>query len=256
MADQRAALYNELKAMGYKFEKPYQQYKTAELDAIKVRLFEEAARARTQQAPQTNMAAAADAAEAPRQKPQPQRKGREIPVAHMDPNEMAGQRLNSQPEDEPIRIDPTTGRAWFQEEVRKPATAKPRGRRVLRQPGSTVKEVTITSGERGEMTETFEVAGDRTTVDTEIKITLPSYQVGIYKDRRFPFKVICYNNNEGFKREEVERFYGGSALVPKGIKRIYVSNVLCYDIRTTIDAIQAEDRRNQLSRVPQGGAFS
>ena len=55
----------------------------------------------------------------------------EIPVRSIDENEMAGQRLNTHTGDEPLRID-ENGLVWYQEEVRKPAYPKPRGRRVLR----------------------------------------------------------------------------------------------------------------------------
>jgi hypothetical protein len=112
-----------------------------------------------------------------------------IPVRGMDPNEMAGQRLNTQPEDVPIRINPH------------PA---------------------------------------------EVKVTLPSYQVGIYKDPRFPFKIHCYSDREGFNFFEVADFYGGVELVPQECKRIYIENDLCYDIRSVVRAIQNEHRQLQL----------
>jgi hypothetical protein len=76
---------------------------------------------------------------------------------------------------------------------------------------------------------------------------VPSYQVGIYKDRRFPFKIHTYNGVQGFDFEEVARYYGGTELVPPVIKRMYVENVLCYDIRTVVRAIQEEFRQQQLT---------
>ena len=165
-----------------------------------------------------------------------------IPVRGMDPNEMPGQRLNTQPEDEPIRID-ELGRAWFQEEVRKPSYPKPRGRRVLKYMERGVKVDTV---QNGEYVETFEVAGTGTPHPAEVKITLPSYQVGIYKDPRFPFRIHCYNDREGFNFFEVAEFYGGVELVPEACKRVYVENDLCYDIRSVVRAIQAEHRQLQL----------
>ena len=50
-----------------------------------------------------------------------------------------------------------------------------------------------------------------------------------------------------FKRL-VQEFYGGAEMVPADIKRIYVSHMLCYDIRTVIRAIESEYRREQLNR--------
>jgi hypothetical protein len=168
------------------------------------------------------------------------------PVRHADPSELAGARLNTQRLDEPLRRDPETGRDWFQEEVRKPATPKPRGRRVLRyrDPGAVTQTV-----KDGDYTETFEIAGDPVNArEQEVKITLPSYQVGIYKDPRFPFKVVCYNGNEGFDLQEVQGYYGGAELVPPSVKRKYVENVLCYDIRSVVAAINQEFRDLQLAR--------
>lgn len=175
--------------------------------------------------------------------PLPQPPSRPVPLAERDPREMAGQRQNSQPEDEPIRVD-EFGRLWYQEEIKKPAMPKPRGRRVLQYMDTGTKTQTFKSGD---YTESFEVAGDETPRVSEVKITLPSYQVGIYKDPRFPFKVHTYNGIEGFDLFNVQEYYGGAELVPAGIKRMYVENVLCYDIRTTVRAIQDEYRALQLA---------
>jgi len=164
------------------------------------------------------------------------------PVRERDPNEMAGQRLNTKEEWEPLRTD-EQGRVWFQEEVRKPAFPKPRGRRVLQYTDTGTETKTV---KNGEFTETFEVAGTQQ-VAAQVKITLPSYQVGIYKDRRFPFKIHVYNGNQGFNLFDVQNYYGGAELVPLEVKRMYVENVLCYDIRTTVRAIQSEFRQLQLA---------
>jgi hypothetical protein len=131
-------------------------------------------------------------------------------------------------------------RVWYQEEVRKPATPQPRGRRVLQytNPGTETKTITLEDG----TIESFEVAG-RGTRTAEVKITMPSYQVGIYADPRFPFKVYTYGGVNGFDFFEVQEYYGGAELVPATIKRMYVANVLCYDIRTTVQAIEAEARQ-------------
>jgi hypothetical protein len=159
--------------------------------------------------------------------------------AEPDPAEFAGQHLNTKAPDEIIRVD-DKGRQWIQNEIRKPATPQPRGRRVLQytNTGTETKSVTLEDG----TVESFEVAG-RGTRTAEVKITLPSYQVGIYRDPRFPFKVYTYGGVNGFDLFEVQEFYGGPELVPASIKRMYVSNVLCYDVRTTIQAIEAEARQ-------------
>ena len=165
-----------------------------------------------------------------------------IPRRAQDPDEMPGQRLNTQPEDTPIRID-EMGRAWFQEEVRKPSYPKPRGRRVLKYMERGVQVETV---QNGDYVETFEVAGVGSPHPAEVKITLPSYQVGIYKDPRFPFRIHCYNDREGFNFFEVCEFYGGAELVPAECKRVYVENDLCWDIRSVVRAIQNEHRQLQL----------
>lgn len=167
---------------------------------------------------------------------------RAVPQRAADPNEMPGQRLNTQPEDLPIRID-EMGREWYQEEVRKPSYPKPRGRRVLKYMERGVKTETV---QNGEYVETFEVAGVGAARPAEVKITLPSYQVGIYRDPRFPFKIHCYGDREGFDLFQVQDFYGGAELVPEVCKRIYVENDLCYDIRSVVRAIQNEHRQLQL----------
>ena len=166
------------------------------------------------------------------------------PLARPDLGEMAGERLNSKAPEDILFVD-DEGRQWFQKEVLKPAFPRPRGRRVLRynDPGVVKK-----TEKDGQYTETFEVAGDpRNAIPAEIKITLPSYQVGIYRDRRFPFKVITYNGRDGFDRLEVEEYYGGAELVAPVCKRMYVENVLCYDMRSVIRAINEEFRQMQLS---------
>ena len=136
------------------------------------------------------------------------------------------------------------GRKWLQEEVRKPAYPKPRGRRVLKymETGTTVETV-----QNGEYVETFEIAGTEAGRPAEVKITLPSYQVGVYKDPRFPFKIHCYDGREGFDMFDVEAFYGGPELIPASVKRVYIENVLCYDIRSVIRTITAEHRQLMLS---------
>lgn len=259
----KAFLYGALKAAGVKFPKHYREYTEAELRAAHVKLFGEVAMPDTvtvTDGPTLEQVMAAPAGtdpaaaaffgikvEEPMREPEPEYKP---PVGHANPREMAGMRLNEKRPDEPLRIDPETRRAWFQEEVRKPAIPTPRGRRVLeyKDPGAITKTV-----KDGEYTETFEVSGDpRNARSMQVKITLPSYQVGIYKDPRFPFKVICYNGNEGFDLQDVQGFYGGAELVPPAVKRKYVENVLCYDIRSVVAAINQEHRDLALTnRLPR-----
>jgi hypothetical protein len=81
----------------------------------------------------------------------------------------------------------------------------------------------------------------------EARITMPSYQVGIYIDPRFKhFKIHTYQGNNGFDLHDVHDFFGGAELVPEDIKRIYVENDLCYDIRSVVRSISSEFRRLQL----------
>lgn len=157
-------------------------------------------------------------------------------------NTLPGQHTLTQGDSIVLRVD-DEGREWFQEEVRKPAYPKPRGRRILRYLDKGVQTETVVAGE---YVESYEVEGSGPGRAAEIKITLPSYQVGIYKDPRFPFKIHTYNGNVGFNLHEVEEFYGGTEMVPEDVKRIYVENDLCYDVRSVIRAIQTEHRQMQL----------
>lgn len=178
------------------------------------------------------------------EEPTPEPTVTEVPLVRPDLGEMAGERLNSKAPEDIIFVD-EQGLQWLQKEVLKPAFPRARGRRVLRynDPGVVKK-----TEKEGQYTETFEVAGDpRNATPAEVKITLPSYQVGIYRDPRFPFKVISYNGRTGFDRLEVEAYYGGAELVPPVAKRTYVENVLCYDMRSVIRAINEEFRQMQLT---------
>ncbi len=240
---EKAGYYRSLKEAGVPFDKHYREYSTDELKTAYEALVAERPELAIEAEPEGDPEAAAAFFGTSTQLPPPRSAQAAAPVAQRDPNEMAGQRLNSQAEDEPIRVD-ENGLVWYQEEVRKPAFAKPRGRRVLKYMETGVKEVTT---KNGEYVETFEVAGDGPKIPSEVKVTLPSYQVGIYKDKRFPFKIHVYNEIRGFDLFEVQNYYGGSELVPQEIKRMYVENVLCYDIRTTVRAIQTEFRQLQLA---------
>lgn len=256
----RADLYKQLKATGTKIEKPFVKWTTEELILTLRNLDVEPL-----SPPEQPVLAKPDPVEDPLPNPGPvdwealaalreqqeaaeqvnveaQPAAEEWQPTPADPNEMPGQRLNIKDEGEIIRMD-EQGRYWLQEEVRKPAYPKPRGRRVLKYMDSGVRTETV---QAGEYLESFEVAGDEAQRPGEIKITLPSYQVGIYRVKQYPFKIYCYNGKEGFDYKEICEYYGSTELVPETCKRTYVSNVLCFDIRSVIRTIQAEYRHLQL----------
>ena len=229
----RSAYWKALKQAGWAPEKKFVQYRTEELAAVATELGVD---------PQPIEFIPPEPEPVSEYPPIPQAaETQSIPNKPKDPEELAGMRQSEGLQ--PIRTD-DQGRVWFQEEVLKPATPKPRGRRVLRYQETGVEQETM---QVGEYTETFEVAGKGPGRASEIKITLPSYQVGIYQDPRFPFKVITYNGNEGFDLGDVEGYYGGAELVPTTVKRKYVENTLCYDVRSVINSIQTEYRQNQLA---------
>lgn len=225
---EKSAYYQALKAAGVAFDRHYREYSIGELKEAYDRLNEE--NGQEPQAPPPP----------PVKAPRPPRLL--APIRERDPNEMAGQRQNTHTDDEPLRTD-DDGLIWYQEEVQKAAFAKPRGRRVLKYVDHGYKEE---HAQTGDYSETFEVSGDKQ-VPSEVKITLPSYQVGIFKDPRFPFKIHTYNGLQGFNLFEVQDYYGGAELVPEDVKRMYVENVLCYDIRTTVRAIETEFRQLRLA---------
>ena len=142
----------------------------------------------------------------------------------------------------PIRTD-ERGRVIYQEEITKSSLARPRGYRVFREIGTGVKTVTINS-EDG-YTETIEVP-DGSRKPLEVKVGIPTWQVGIYKDPQLPFKILEYRSKRGFMREEVEEFFGGPDVLPEGLEPTYVGNKLAYPIRETVVAIQRE--YNQLQK--------
>lgn len=258
----KSEVFQALKAEGVEFSKHYRDYSTKELedawDQLQARKAElgiaddgpEEPPAQAHLQPpdlenelQGDPEAMAFFGQQPPETPRmPARSTTQAPLGAQDPDELPGQRLNTNIELEPIRTD-ELGRVWFQEEVRKPSGAQPRGRRVL----SYIDRGTETRQIRdGEFVETFEVGGQGAPRSMQVKITLPSYQVGIYKDPRFPFKVHVYNDKQGFDLFEVQNYYGGAEFVPESVKKTYVENVLCYDIRTVVRAIQMEYRQLQL----------
>ncbi len=241
MAQQDKSFYwQALKEAGVEFEKHYREYTEAELKSgydqaiaagrIVVR------GALEDEPPSADFFGLGDG--------EPDGPALNVPVAHANPNEMAGARLNTKDDEEPIRIDPETGRVWYQEEVLKPSFPKARGRRVLTYTETGTETRTVTNGQ---YQETFEVAGNGPATTAQVKVTLPSYQVGICRDPRLPFKIHTYNGLEGFDFFEVNAYYGGVELVPAECKRMYVENALCYDIRSVVAAINNEYRQLQLA---------
>lgn len=235
MASRKSQLYNVLKEQGWKPSKHFRDYTIAELEQV----------------PQVPSQTAVPPEEPPPAEffgyetvPEPEPAPEPQAPQPKNEKEMAGERLNTKAVEDVIRVD-EQGREWLQEEVPKPAYPKPRGRRVLQYTDTGTEKRTTRVGN---YIETFEVPGSGPGKASEVKITLPSYQVGIYRDKRFPFKVYTYNGKEGFDLFDVQDFYGGSEMVPSVCKRIYISNTLCYDIRSVVLAIKEEFRQQQLTR--------
>lgn len=228
---ERSELYTSLKERGFQFHIPYNK--------LTLEMLKEAEAYASQ--PASKPLPNADLPPRPHV-PQPDTTPRL--VAQEGGVEVAGARLNTVEEGEPVRIDPD-GREWYQIEVPKPATPKPRGRRVLDYTNTGTEEVTVVDGR---YTETFEVPGTRKDVG-QIKITLPSWQEGIYKDPGMPFRIHTYAGARGFDLFEVRDYYGGADLVPEAVKTVYVASILCYDITSTVRAITEEfNRRNLAAR--------
>jgi hypothetical protein len=232
----KAVLYNKLKDAGVEFDKHYRDYSEAELQVAADRL--DAGRVEgpePEEVPPSSFFGLEKSGTADVAPPPP------APAA---PTERPSERLNTQAEGEVLRVD-DEGRQWLQEEILKPASPRPRARRVLTyiDKGFEEKQVKV-----GDYIETFEVSGEGPGKTAEVKVTLPSYQVGIFRDPRFPmFKVHTYNGRQGFDLFDVQEYYNGAELVPSDVKRVYVENVLCYDIRTVVRAIESEYRQMQLT---------
>ena len=161
------------------------------------------------------------------------------------PSRRAGLTFNTHGPDDPLRVD-SRGRVWYMDEVIKPAVPLPRMRRKVKTYSSDVEEVR-TKRPDGGFDESFEVAGQEQH-EIEVRITLPSFQVGIYRDPRMPFKIHQYNGLRGFDRMDIVRFYGGVDLVPSSIKYIYVGGDLCYDINKVRETMERELREKTLGR--------
>jgi hypothetical protein len=260
-AAEKGFYYRRVKAAGVPLDKHYREYTTAQLKEADGMAVESGLLAAPTAEELAELTAKVHAPKV-RETPPPVQELPELPElpesdappsffgfdapepARPELGELPGERLNTKAPEEILYVD-EDGRAWLQKEVLKPAFPKPRGRRVLSYNDPGVVQKTV---KEGDYTETFEVAGDpRNATPREIKITLPSYQVGICRDPRFPFKVVTYNGREGFDYLDVEEYYGGPEMVPPICKRVYVENALCYDMRSVIRAINEEFRALQLS---------
>lgn len=221
---EKAGYYHALKNAGFPLDRHYREYTEKELADTWALVEQDLQKAEG------------------RIQDEPDKLSDELVYSDTPVDELPGARMYG--DEEVLRID-SAGRRWYKEEIRKASIPKPRVRRKLTYIDSGFKERTISSGD---YTETFEVAGDKSR-QGEVRITLPTYQVGKYRDPRYPFAVHVYNNRRGFDLFEVEKFYGGRDLVPEGVKKVYIDSVLCYDIRSTIREIKAEARRLNLSGV-------
>jgi len=245
----RGEYYRALKEMGVKFSKHYREYSTEELAST----YNEAINALAEAGLAGRSLAGDEASEVDWLKalPDPETTQAEpmpatnptainphasIPKAPKDEGELPGMRMNAKAPTDPIRRD-EAGRIWLQEEVQKPSGARPRARRVIKYLSRGVRKERVVSGNT---TEYFEVEGEGEMVTTEAKVTLPTYQVGIYIDPRYPFKVLTYRGQKAFDRKDVEKYYGGADLVPDRVKKARVANLLGYDMRSVVAAIIRE----------------
>lgn len=248
----KSSYYQGLKSLGYEFEHHYRKYTTEQLQAKYLELTGgEDLPSETASATEEILVAGEEAgpdysqllddmrdfseAEPAKAASIPQR---EEP-ALLD-TAIAGS--NALRELQVIEVD-AQGREWLQREIRKPASPRPRGRRVLKYQDPGVVRKTV---DDGQYTEEVELPGEGR-VNSEVRVTLPSFQVGIFRHRKFPFNIITYAGNEGFDFFQVNEFFGGAEMVPNSVKRKYVEHVLCYDIRLTIQAIRNEHRQLQLT---------
>ena len=237
---EKAQYYAELKAAGVTFDRHYREYTT---DSLRTAV-EELHNCSDWVAPTEPIVedwSTSTSAEVPFVLSEPRQAEKALRQSEATDKYAGEHSFEANAGEKPLRVD-EKGLEWYREEIRKPAFPKPRVRRKLTYVDTGVKQKTVLNGQ---YLETFEVAGDEQR-QGEIRITLPTYQVGVYKDPRFPFKIHIYNGNRGFDLFDVIKFYGGADLVPGDIKRVYVENDLCYDMRTTIRAIETEYREQQL----------
>ena len=263
---EKSELYQSLKSRAVSFEKQYVQYTVEELRELEAQL-DAGTQPRQQVAPTPAPRPAPTPSPAPRPAPPGvprtledlgrvvqalRRSGalregmavrygdKAIPVKDR-PAERAGL-SHAVPDGEPIRID-LEGRVWLLDEVPKPAIPRPRMTRKSRYVDTGVKTETSFLPD-GRVDEVYEVSGDEHR-ELTVTTTLPSWQVGKYRDHRLPFAVHVYNDQRGFDRREVVRYFGGTDLVPRTVKTLYVGNQLCYQIASVRDTIETQYRNLQ-----------
>lgn len=214
-AKDKSELYRELKEAGYEFKKHYREYTIKELEDISA----------------TELSAGYGLDDLERDLLEGNRA--------QDPNELPTQRRGH--EDEIIRVD-EAGNEWYQEEIIKEGSAKPRGYRIHRELTADVEEVKITDTDQfgTTYTETIEVAGSKQR-PMEARVGIPTWQVGIYRSPQFRFaRIVKYRDRVGFLREDIDTYFGGEDVIPEGVKRIHVGNLICYDMKSVTTAIQRE----------------
>lgn len=216
----KARFYNLLKDAGYPLDRHYREYNTAELQAAYSQLRKDA-EAAGQPLPSPP--------EPPRQPPKDS-----VPGDH-------AYRAGS---DETVLYVDDEGRAWYREMFLKGDGARPRVRRRISYIDSGVVK---RQSADGHFTETYEVAGTERNA-REVFVTMPSYQVGIYKDPRYPWKIHVYDDRRGFDLNDIAEYFGGMTDVPASCKRIYVSNDLCFDMRSVIQTVRALARDLMLQK--------
>ena len=113
---EKAALWRELKERGVEFPLHYREYSQSQLEESLERVMEA-------EVPTLSVHPVSPAVAQPAAAPQPRRV-----LPRREPDKVAGLRLNTHAEDEPLRVD-ENGLIWYQDEVRKAAFPKPRGRR-------------------------------------------------------------------------------------------------------------------------------
>lgn len=157
----------------------------------------------------------------------------------------AGLTFNTHGLNDILRID-SRGRVWYRDEVMKPAIPKKRMVRKVKTVTANVETINTYRPDGG-IDETFEIAGDEQS-EIEIKISMPTSQVGIYIDPRMPFKIHQYGTRRAFDYEEVMNYFGGRDLVPSTVQTVYVDIDLCYTIESVRETIDRMYRETVLGR--------
>jgi hypothetical protein len=228
---ERKGLWDSLTAEGWSPTKHYREYSVLELEQIQSELRSQSAR----QSPNSHEAfdfMAQAKLDQLRETP-----ADTVPGIHT--NTHAAQ-------EKPLRID-ADGKIWYQDEIRKSAVPKERGKRHITYIDPGVRKVEVKDA-NGSIVETFEMPGDERK-EMRVTVALPAYQIGLYRDPTLLgefFKIHVYNEKRVFDLFDVEAYFGGVHMVPRTVKRDYADTVLGYDIPSVIQAIQDEYREKVL----------